>query len=138
MVSLVGSGVFERFPDLQIVMEEGGISWVPPLMWRLDRSWESMRSDGAALTTRPSDTVRGHFWLTTQPLDEPEKDVYLAQMFAHLDMDDRVLFASDYPHWDFDDLNRVLPAAVIGRERRERILSTNAEKAFRFESIPRG
>ena len=132
VVSLASTRVFERFPNLQIVLEEAGIAWVAPLMWRLDRAWESMRDEVPHLERRPSELIRDHFWFTTQPLDEPEHPMQLAQMLDHLGMDDRILFATDYPHWDFDDPTRVLPAAVVGQERREKILSQNAKAAFRF------
>jgi predicted TIM-barrel fold metal-dependent hydrolase len=42
------------------------------------------------------------------------------------------MFSTDYPHWDFDDPRRVLPASLIGRERREKIMSANAERYFPF------
>jgi uncharacterized protein len=132
MVSLVHSLVFTRFPNLQIVLEEAGIAWVAPLMWRLDRAWEAMRAEVPHLDRRPSEIIREHFWFTTQPLDEPEQPAQLAQMLDHLGMDERILLATDYPHWDFDDPARVLPAAVVGKVRRENILSHNAKVAFRF------
>jgi predicted TIM-barrel fold metal-dependent hydrolase len=132
VASLVYSGVFDQFPDLQFVLEEGGIGWAPPLMWRLDRAWDAMREDHPHLSRRPSEVVREHFWFTTQPLDDPETPEYLGQLLDQLDMDGRVLFASDYPHWDFDDPTRVLPASVIGRERRERIIAANALDVMRF------
>jgi hypothetical protein len=53
-------------------------------------------------------------------------------LFDELGMDDRILYASDYPHHDFDDPGRVLPASLIGHERRRKMLSTNAERLFRF------
>jgi predicted TIM-barrel fold metal-dependent hydrolase len=130
--SLVYSGVFERWPSLQFVLEEGGIGWVPPLMWRMDRAWEAMREEHPHLQTRPSETIRNHFYFTTQPLDEPEKDEYLPQLLDHLGMDDRILFASDYPHWDFDNPDRVLTESVVGAERREKILARNALAVMRF------
>jgi predicted TIM-barrel fold metal-dependent hydrolase len=133
-VSLVSSGVFDRFPELQVVLEEGGLAWLPPLLWRLERSWEEMRDDVPEMVRPPGEVVRSHFWFTTQPLDDPEKPEYLVKLFEHLDLDDRILFSSDYPHFDFDDPNRVLPASVIGAERRARILSTNAASAFPFPS----
>jgi uncharacterized protein len=138
MVSLVSGRVFERFPRLQIVLEEAGIAWVAPLMGRLDRAWESMREEVPHIGCRPSQTIREHFWFTTQPLDEPEQSIELAQMLDHLAMDERILFATDYPHWDFDDPTRVLPAAVVGKRRREMIMSRNALAAFRFDSDSRG
>jgi predicted TIM-barrel fold metal-dependent hydrolase len=132
VVSLLYSGVFTRLPELQIVLEEGALGWLPPLMWRLDRTWAAHREQVPHLTERPSTVIRNHFWMTTQPLDEPEKHEHLVQMLDHLAMDDRILYASDDPHHDFDAPDRVLPASVIGQERRKKILSTNAEHVFRF------
>jgi uncharacterized protein len=132
VVSLVASGVFDRFPALRIVLEEGGLAWLPPLMWRLDRSWAELRQHMPHRDRKPSEIVREHFYVTTQPLDDPERPEWLARVLDEMDMDDRILFASDYPHWDFDDPNRVLPATVVGAERRQRILADNAQALFRF------
>jgi uncharacterized protein len=132
LVSLIASGVFDALPELQFVFEEGGISWLLALMWRMDRAQMGLGPRAPRLTRAPSAVVREHLWLTTQPLDEPERHGDLATLLDRLDMDDRILFSSDYPHHDFDAPSRVLPAAEIGAERRQRILTGNAEHVFRF------
>jgi predicted TIM-barrel fold metal-dependent hydrolase len=71
LTSLVCEGVFERFPGLRVVLIEGGIAWLPPLMWRLDRAWRLFRGDARNLSRLPSELIREHVWLTTQPIDEP-------------------------------------------------------------------
>ena len=43
----------------------------------------------------------------------------------------RLLFATDYPHWDFDDPFRAFPASVP-REHATAILSQNARRVFRL------
>jgi predicted TIM-barrel fold metal-dependent hydrolase len=134
--SLLASGVLHRFPDLQFVFEEGGLAWLRPLMWRLDHAWRDAGDEVPHLDEPPSEIIRRHFWLSTQPLDEPWHHHHLGQLLDHLGMDDRILFASDYPHHDFDDAKRVLPAASVGRERRERIMTRNARGLYRFEDIP--
>jgi len=131
IVSIAYSGVFDRFPNLQIVVEEGGIGWMPSLMWRLDRVWESMREHAPHLDRPPSEVLREHIWFTTQPFDEPERAEYITQLLDQLDMNDRIMFASDYPHWDYDDPRRVLPKA-LGPELRQKILHGNATGLFRF------
>jgi hypothetical protein len=134
VVSLVHSGVFERFPSLQFVLEEGGLAWLAPLMWRLDHTWSRMRDVAPHLTEPPSDVIRRHFHFTTQPLDVPDKPKFLGQIFDQLDMDDRIMFASDWPHWDYDDPTRVVTVSQVGQERHDKIMAANAERLFRFAS----
>jgi hypothetical protein len=134
-VSLVYSGVFDRLPNLKIVLEEGAIGWMPSLMWRLDRMWKDLRHHVPHMERKPSEVIRDRFWFTTQPLDEPNKSRYLIEMFDHLDMDDRVLFATDYPHHDFDAPDRVFPPE-LGQERRDRFFALNAEALFNFPDKP--
>ena len=99
----VHSGVFERFPALQIVLRRAGSRWMPSLMWRLDRVWERCARTCPHTQRGPSEMIREHFWFTTQPIDEPDELGHLVQMLDQLGMDDRIMFSSDYPHWDFDD-----------------------------------
>ena len=44
-------------------------------------------------------------------------------------MTDRVMFSSDYPHWDFDSPSRALPAAVPS-PLREKIMGENAARLY--------
>ena len=46
--------------------------------------------------------MREHFWYTTQPVEEPEKPEHLADVIDWIGWD-RLMFSTDYPHWDFDD-----------------------------------
>jgi len=41
-------------------------------------------------------------WWTRRPIEEPEPPRKLAEMIDFLGWD-RLIFATDYPHWDFDD-----------------------------------
>jgi predicted TIM-barrel fold metal-dependent hydrolase len=42
------------------------------------------------------------------------------------------MFATDYPHWDFDAPDRALPS-VVSDELRQRIMCTNALEFYGFE-----
>jgi len=132
LISAVYSGIFDRFPNLQFVLEESSVAWLPSLLWRLDRTWNAMREHAPHLERQPSAIVREHFWMTTQPFDEPLESRQLLQMLEHMGMNDRLLYASDYPHRDFDDPGRVLPASLIGKELHEQIFRHNAERCFAF------
>jgi predicted TIM-barrel fold metal-dependent hydrolase len=109
VISLVVEGVFDRYPTLKVIMQEGGFAWLPALMWRLDTQFERLRDEASHLQRKPSDYVREHFWFTTQPIEEPERPGDFMRILEHLDMNDHALFASDYPHWDFDDPINVFP-----------------------------
>jgi predicted TIM-barrel fold metal-dependent hydrolase len=125
--------VFERFPTLHVILEEGGIAWMPALLWRLDRIWESMGEHApSAVTLRPSQLIREHIAFTTQPLDEPEKPHMLGQLLDQMGMNDRIMFASDYPHWDFDDPDRILSGSALTPELRAKIGSENALRLIPF------
>ena len=124
IASLICEGVFDRFPDLKIVILEGGWSWVAPFMWRFDRAFEQLRREVPHVQRRPSEYIRDHFWFTTQPIEEPEHPEQFGEALAALGMPDRLLFSSDYPHWDFDPPS-ALPTSLTPDLRRA-ILFENA------------
>jgi predicted TIM-barrel fold metal-dependent hydrolase len=45
---------------------------------------------------------------------------------------DRIMFASDYPHWDFDDPMLALPPS-LSEERRAKLFSENARALYRLD-----
>lgn len=128
LVSLVFEGVFERFPALQVVCIEGGVAWLPPLVWRMDRLFEAMRDEVPELRRRPSEYVREHVWLTTQPVEEPDRPEQLIQVFDRIGWD-RLLFATDYPHWDYDDPTRAFPTS-LPEGGRDQVYSSNARALY--------
>jgi predicted TIM-barrel fold metal-dependent hydrolase len=130
VTSLVIEGVFERFPRLKVVIVEGGFGWLPALSWRLDKLYERLRSEVPHLRKKPSEYIRQHIWCTTQPMEEPDDHRQLADIMEWVGWD-RLLFASDYPHWDFDDPFRAFPAN-IPRERTRQTLSGNGRAVYRL------
>lgn len=133
LTSLVCEGVFEHFPGLKFVAIEGGFAWLPALMWRLDRSWRRLREEVPHLRRAPSEYLREHLWLTTQPMEEPARPEHFHQLLEHLDMTDRLMFATDYPHWDFDAPDQALPVKLPVEVERK-IMAENARALFRFEA----
>jgi uncharacterized protein len=117
LTSLVFEGVLERFPALKVVIIEAGFSWLPSLAWRLDRLYDRMRDETPHLRRRPSEYLREQVWLTTQPMEEPEPRKHLLDTIGWIGWD-RLLFATDYPHWDFDDPARALPLPLSDAQRR--------------------
>ncbi len=127
--SFVFEGVFERFPTLKIVMIEAGFAWVPALCWRMDRVWQRLRAETPMLKRPPSEYVREHVWLTTQPMEEPEPSEHLRDTLGWIGLD-RLLFATDYPHWDYDDPVNAMPLRLSQPEQ-EAFFYGNAAELYR-------
>lgn len=128
LTSLVMEGVLARFPDLKLVMVEAGFAWLPSLAWRLDKLWERMRDEVPHVTEPPSVSIRRQVWLTTQPMEEPEHREHLLDIIDWIGLD-RLLFATDYPHWDFDDPARALPVR-LDAEQKQRFFYQNAADLY--------
>ena len=102
LVSMIFEGVFDQFPKLRIALIETGFTWIPAMCWRMDAAWERMRKEVPHLKRRPSEYIKEHFWFATQPLEEPENPAHLPEVIDWIGWD-RLLFSTDYPHWDYDD-----------------------------------
>jgi hypothetical protein len=112
VASLICEGALDRFPGLRIVMIESGWSYAPWLRARLDGTWRVMRDEIVEVERPPSEYLREHFWFTTQPAEEPEQQAWLAGLLENCGLDDRLMYSSDYPHWDFDAPEEAIPVAV--------------------------
>jgi uncharacterized protein len=128
MTSLVFEGVFERFPKLKIALIEGGFAWVPAHCWRMDKHWERMREEVPHVKRKPSEYVREHFWYTTQPIEEPEKPEHLTEIIEWIGWD-RLMFSTDYPHWDFDDPRFAFKIA-LSEEQKNKVFRENAKTVY--------
>ena len=116
--SMLIEGVFERIPALRVVMVEAGFAWAPALGWRLDKAWRTLRAETPHLRQAPSEYMRRHVWWTTQPMEEPDTREHLLDTIGWMGWD-RLLFATDYPHWDFDDPAYALPLPITEAQRHQ-------------------
>jgi predicted TIM-barrel fold metal-dependent hydrolase len=130
VISMATEGVFARFPALRMVSVENGFGWLPALLWRMEAAWRVLGAELAHLDRAPADYVRDHLYLSTQPTEEPSRPVDFQRLFEHCpELADRLMFASDYPHWDGDAPDRALPSS-LPEETRRRILSDNARGLY--------
>jgi predicted TIM-barrel fold metal-dependent hydrolase len=111
LTSLVCEGVFAKFPDLRVVLLESGVTWLPAHLWRLTKFWRGLRMEVPWVDRPPTEIVREHVRLTAQPFDGPPDPAQLSRLFEQLGSDALLLFATDYPHWQFDGLD-ALPAGL--------------------------
>ena len=111
VASLITEGVFAKFPDLKVVLMESGVTWLPGFLWRFSKFWRGLRSEVPWVDRSPAEIVRDHFRLTMQPFDGPSSREAVERIVDHLRSDDMLLYASDFPHWQFDGAD-ALPAGI--------------------------
>lgn len=91
-LNVVAAGVFDRYPELHLLCVEGGASWLPGLMDRMDEAArEHAEWVKPKLGAMPSDIIRGHVHVTFQH----DKSILLSLPVTGVES---VLWGSDYPH----------------------------------------
>lgn len=129
LISLAFHGVFEKYPELRVVVIEAGVTWLLPLLWRLEDGWKALRSEAPWVKQPSSEVVLEHVRVTTRPLDEPDTREKLKRTLELVDgLEDMLMLATSYPHRDFDrpDLvSRRLPTSW-----RDRVMSENARALY--------
>lgn len=128
--SLVCEGVFERFPALKVVAIEGGIAWLAHLMWRMDKNYKALRDSTPWLKKLPSEYIREHIYLTTQPIEEPDDPNHLISIIQMCRAENNIMYSSDYPHWDFDHPKLTLQR--FPKDLRPKVQGGTAAKLYRF------
>jgi predicted TIM-barrel fold metal-dependent hydrolase len=127
--TLFDYGVFDRFPQLKVVVLESGGGWIGYWLDRIDAVYgHTALGARVPLERKPSDYFRERVWISCDP-DERTIPA-LAQRFGA----DRFLWASDFPHADHTpeylaDLEELAAAFPDDADRR-RFLGDNARELF--------
>ena len=125
---LMYGGIAEQFPNLRIAFLECGVGWIPYWMERMDEEWEKRGKIEAPLCKeKPSQYIKHGNWFFAMEAEE-ETLPYVIERIG----DDKILFASDYPHWD--GMFPYVVSTIRGRKDVSERAKTNilAENAKRF------
>ncbi len=130
MLRLVTSGVFDRFPALQIVVGHLGEA-LPFWMFRIDFMHRAMVASGRHASIRklrraPSDYLRENFHYTTSGMAW-EPVILFAQSVVGVD---RVLYAMDYPYQYVPEEVKVTDNLPLSDADKRKLYQVNAEKLF--------
>ena len=104
LTALTLGGVLERHPRLRVAFLESGVGWVPYFLERLDEHFEKRGHQVPECKRPPSAyAARGQCIFSCEP--EEKGIAYAADAIGA----DKIMYASDYPHWDSDFPNTVAP-----------------------------
>lgn len=131
MTSLIEQGTPEKFPDLNFVFLEAGLLWAAYTMFRLNKTFSMQVNASPLLTKSPEEYIRDQFYFGTQPIEEPNDSGMLRAIFE-LVGPESILFASDFPHWDFDHPATIgdIFTSSLSDDDINRVLHQNASDVF--------
>ena len=124
------NGMNERFPNLKVIWIESGLAWLPFMMQRLDHEYLMRQSDAPLLKRLPSEYMREMYY-TSQPMERTNLKL-LEGTFDAINAETQLLFASDWPHWDFDTPGKLVSLPFLSEQARRNILGENARRLFKL------
>lgn len=142
-LNMIMTGVFEEYPDINVVLQEAGVNWIPYVAWRADELYQSYPEDirlserqyrqgDEYLDRMPSEYLFDNFFVSTQPIPfpntKPRSDAkHLLKACHGADM---FVYSSDWPHGTADPANW-LYNMPIDEETRAKITHENAQSIIR-------
>jgi hypothetical protein len=120
-------GVLKRFPKLRVAFMESGCGWLPFWLWRLDEHYEKMPEQAPNIDRKPSEYFYSNCWISCDPDEQMIPEV------VKLCGDDRIIYASDYYHWDcaFPDTVKLLAERNdLSEKTKKKVLGDNAVKLY--------
>jgi uncharacterized protein len=130
LTNWVINGLPERFPRLKVIWIESGLAWLPFMMQRLDHEYLMRQSEAPLLKRLPSDYMREMYY-TSQPMESTSPKL-LEATFDAINAGTQLLYASDWPHWDFDVPGRIAGLQFLSEQQKRNILGENARRLFRL------
>jgi predicted TIM-barrel fold metal-dependent hydrolase len=127
---LMGSGLFDAYPRLQIILGHMG-EGLPYSMWRIDNcnAWIGGLRHNYPAKKKIADYFQANFYLTTSGNFRTQ-----ALLNAMLEIGaDRILFSTDWPFENIDHAAEWFDAASISEDDRRKIGRTNALRLFKLK-----
>jgi len=130
LTNWVTNGIPERFPKLPVIWIESGLAWVPFLMQRLDHEFMMRPSECPGLKKKPSEYMRDMYY-SSQPMEIQDREA-MECTFRMMDAENHLLYASDYPHWDFDLPSTIYDLPFLSEKGKHNILGGTAARLFKL------
>ena len=132
MTNWIIHGMQERFPKLDVIWIESGLAWLAFLMQRLDSEYLMRPSEAPLLKKLPSEYMADMFY-TCQPI-ETSNMALTEETFKAIKAETQLLYASDWPHWDFNPPSTIYDLPFLDEKAKRNILGENAVRLFGIET----
>ncbi|HEX9596987.1 MAG TPA: amidohydrolase family protein [Anaerolineales bacterium] len=125
-LALICGGVLERFPRLRVAFLEAGGGWMVYWLERMDRDYHQLGFLLPELKHKPSEYFARQCWVCFEP---DEKTMGMA---AQLIGEERIIWASDYPHFDAEEncVATITGRSDLSESAKQKILGENAAKLY--------
>lgn len=141
IASMIMQGLFDKWPDLRIVLKEGGFWWMPEFQARADDFYlnhpgdiklteRKLEAGEKFLAKMPSEYFFSNIRFASQPMCVPKNMEHFKALMNLCRGEDMLLYSSDWPHATFDPLNWVFETP-LSEEGRKKILADNAKGWFK-------
>jgi predicted TIM-barrel fold metal-dependent hydrolase len=97
LASLIAGGALERFPELKIIFQGGGVAWVPGFLWRYEADYMGVHREIPWARHRPLEYFRSNIRVSTESLEYAAGDGQLINALADVGAEETLLYSSDYP-----------------------------------------
>lgn len=134
LLRIILSGVFDKFPNLRIVVGHLG-EGLPYWLFRIDffhraNVASSRYPNVKKLNKRPSDYIRENVYVTTSGMAWEPPILYCQKVLGV----DRVLYAMDYPYQFVPEEVKVTDELPISDSDKKKLYQSNAEEVFALNS----
>jgi 5-carboxyvanillate decarboxylase len=132
LLRLITTGLFDRYPDLQIMVGHGGEA-LPYWLYRLDymhqagvkaQRYERLKPLNKTIT----EYFRSNVLVTTSGLPSQATTKFMIDVLG----EDRVMYAMDYPYQFVADEVRLHDTLDISDSVKKKLMQTNAERWFKL------
>jgi predicted TIM-barrel fold metal-dependent hydrolase len=95
LISMIVNGVFDRYPQLRLILSGFGVAWLPAIAWRLDMEYRAGRVPApASLRRLPSEYLPDHVRLMTSVVELPPDVEDLERLMSLVSGDRLMVFGS--------------------------------------------
>jgi predicted TIM-barrel fold metal-dependent hydrolase len=127
-MDIICGGVLDKYPRMRVAFLEAGGAWVPFWLARLDEFYEKIGHLVPKAKLEPSEYFRRQCFVSCEPDDISLKAA------TTLGVDEYLMWASDYPHYDcvfpgaVDELQE--HCAALPQAARQKIMGDNAARCY--------